>query len=394
MMPKALLLLLLVVSSCLARQPVKIRVVNNAVLVPVRVNGRDLSFLLDTGSEHSAIDAGIASSLNLGHVADVQILRNYRRQTGSADQTARIELGQLTFDGKALTVLNLGSVSRALGIPVDGVVGNDILQDFTFRLNYSKEELVTGPLSQLGDPGVPVRLRRSGDEFFVPLRLMSLPVDLLLDTGTNSTNLSWETWQRLSRVWTPTSTIDGVVRAGFPTPPAFLVCVPSLWLGDIGITDQAMRIQRPVDSGAFSAEGFGGTLGSEFLRQFEVTFDLKHDVIFLKRDPRLKPDRYRYVTIGIQFSRNDQRTYSVMSVWKNSPADQAGIRLGDRIRAVNGESTSAMTVEQVSATLHGEEGTPVNLIIERDAGASAVTLRLRRLLCGPHPSAVPLQASQ
>ena len=57
MIPKASLLLLLAVSSCFARQVVKIRVVNNAVLVPVRVNGRDLSFLLDTGSEHSAIDA-------------------------------------------------------------------------------------------------------------------------------------------------------------------------------------------------------------------------------------------------------------------------------------------------------------------------------------------------
>jgi S1-C subfamily serine protease len=173
-----------------------------------------------------------------------------------------------------------------------------------------------------------------------------------------------------------------------------LVCVPSLWLGDIGITDQAVRIQRPVDSGAFSAESFGGTLGSEFLRQFEITFDLKHDVIFLKRDPRFKPDRYRYVTIGIQFARDEQGSYSVMSVWKNSPADHARIRLGDRIRAVNGESTSSMTTEQVSAELHGEEGTPVHLIIERDAGASAVTLRMRQLLCGPRSSPGPLRASQ
>jgi membrane-associated protease RseP (regulator of RpoE activity) len=153
-------------------------------------------------------------------------------------------------------------------------------------------------------------------------------------------------------------------------------------------------LQRPVDSGAFSAEGFGGTLGSEFLRQFEVTFDLKHDKIFLKKDPRLKADRYRYVTIGVQFARNDQGTYSVMSVWKNSPADQAGIRLGDRMRAVNGESTSSMTAEQVSAELHGEEGTHVNLIIERDTGISAVTLPLRQLLCGLHSSRGSLRASQ
>ena len=111
------------------------------VLVPVRVNGKDLSFLLDTGSEHSAIDGNVASSLNLGQIADVEVTKNYRTQPATADQTIRIEVGDLAFDHKVLTVLNLGSVSHALGVPVDGVVGNDILQDFVFRLNYSRGEI-------------------------------------------------------------------------------------------------------------------------------------------------------------------------------------------------------------------------------------------------------------
>ena len=100
MIPKALLLLLLAVSTCFAREVVKIRVVNNVVLVPVRVNGRDLSFLLDTGSEHSAIDASVASSLNLGQVADVEVLKNYRTQPATTDRTTKIEIGGLAFDGQ------------------------------------------------------------------------------------------------------------------------------------------------------------------------------------------------------------------------------------------------------------------------------------------------------
>jgi hypothetical protein len=240
MMPKMFFLLLLAASTCFAREVVKIRVVNNVVLIPVPVNGNDLSFLLDTGSELSAIDANVASSLNLGQVGDVEVMKNYRTQPATADQTSKIEIGGLAFDHKVLTVLKLASVSHALGTPVDGVVGNDILQDFVFRLNYSREELTTGPMAQLGDPGVPLKLRRSGDEFFIPLQLMSLSEDLLLDTGTNSTNLSWGTWQQLLRVWTPDSTIDGVTRAGFPAPPAFLVCVPDVRIGEIEVRDQAV----------------------------------------------------------------------------------------------------------------------------------------------------------
>jgi hypothetical protein len=52
---RPVVLLLVAVSSVFAQQTVRTRVVNNAVLIPVQVNGRELSFLFDTGSEHSAI---------------------------------------------------------------------------------------------------------------------------------------------------------------------------------------------------------------------------------------------------------------------------------------------------------------------------------------------------
>jgi hypothetical protein len=70
---------------------------------------------------------------------------------------------------------------------------------------------------------------------------------------------------------------------------------------------------------------------SEVLREFEITFDLKPDRIFLKKDSHHRLDPFRYTTIGIQFAQNNQGEYSVMSVWKNSPADEAGIKIGDQI---------------------------------------------------------------
>ena len=380
---RLLTVVLISVSSTRARERVTVRLANNAILVPVRVNTRGLSFLLDTGSENSVIDEAVVSSLGLKTKSEVEIQKNYRPQATGVTEPANIGIGKLIFDGIGLTVVNLGSVSRALGVAVDGVLGNDVLQGFTFELNYSKQELVVvQPPREIENARVAITLRRSANEFFIPLQIASVPVELLLDTGTNSTNLSWKTWQRLTAVWTPTRTIDRVVRAGFPTRPAFMACLPSVRLGNIALADQAVRVQRAIGSGAFSGDNFGGILGSDLLRQFEVTFDLKHDRIFLKRDVQFKPDPYRYVTVGIQFAPNEQGAYSVMSVWKDSSADDAGIRLGDRINAINGESTEALGTEQLSAKLHGQEGTVVNLIIERNGVSSAVTLRTREMLCG------------
>jgi hypothetical protein len=365
-----------------AQETISVLVSNNVVLVPVRVNGRSLLFVLDTGSEGSAIDAALVIPLGLKNVGDVQILRNYRTQETSAAEAESLGIGKHIFEHPRLTVVNTEAPSRALGTKVDGILGNDILEELSFKLNYSEQELALAPLPQLGNLAAPVQLRRSGNQFFVPVQTVSLPTELLLDTGTNSTNLSWGTWQQLSQRWTPDSIIDGVVRAGVPTPPAFLVYLPRVSIGGSTIADQVVRIQRPIESGAFSTEQFAGILGSEVLRECEITFDLKHGRIFLKKDSHYRLDPFRYTTIGIQFAQNNQGEYSVMSVWKNSPADEAGIKIGDQIKTINGEAAAPMSAEQSSGRLHGAEGTRVNLTVERDGKPSALTLRTRQLLCG------------
>jgi hypothetical protein len=218
-----------------AQKTVRVSVANNFALVPVRVNGRSLLFVLDTGSERSAIDAALVTPLGLKSVGDVQILRNYRTQETSAGEAGSLGIGKHIFEHTLLTVVDTKAASLALGARVDGILGNDILGELTFKLNYSKQELVLAPLSQLGSLAAPVQLRRSGNQFFVPVQAMSLPTELLLDNSTNLTNLSWGTWQQLSQRWTPASIIDGVVRAGFATPPAFLVCLPSVSIGSLAI---------------------------------------------------------------------------------------------------------------------------------------------------------------
>lgn len=391
-----LVVLILLTACASAQETIEVSVANNVALVPVRVNERRLLFMLDTGSERSAIDAALVTPLALKIIGDVQILRNYRTQETSAAEAESLVIGKHIFERPLLTVVNTEAPSRALGTRVDGILGNDILGEISFKLNYSEQKLVLAPLPQLGNLTAPVQLRRSGNQFFVPVQTMSLPTELVLDTGTNSTNLSWGTWQQLSQRWTPGSIIDGVVRAGVPTPPAFLVCLPSVSIGGLAIADQVVRIQRPVESGAFSTEQFAGILGSEVLREFEITFDLKHDRIFLKKDFHYRLDPFRYTTIGIQFAQNNQGEYSVMSVWKNSPADEAGIKIGDQIKTINGEAAAPMSAEQLSGRLHGAEGTRVNLTVERDGKPSALTLRTRQLLCGQtndHPAETGRQSS-
>jgi hypothetical protein len=200
-------------------------------------------------------------------------------------------------------------------------------------------------------------------------------------TGTNSTNLSWTTWARLTRIWTPKQIVEGITRAGNPTSSAILVCLPIVRVGDVAFRDQAVRAQQRSDAGVFSSINFGGILGSDILQHFEITFDLGHNTVFLEADKRYKGDPYRYVTIGIQIAKNDQDMVQVMSVWKDSPAARAGFRPGDLIKTIEGQPTETLSLEQLSSKLHAKEGTAINLSIERNGDLSTIMVHTRSLLC-------------
>jgi len=374
-------LLLILALQAYALERISIKVASNVPLVPVRINGRDLLFVLDTGSERSAIHTSLVTPLKLKTVDNVKVLRNYRILETTAVEAETIEVGRHVFSQKILTVADMKPASRALDVEVDGVLGNDVLQEIVFTLDYAKPELTIHDDQANPSPGVPLELHRDGDQFFTHVQLISKARDLLLDTGTNSTNLSWSSWQQLSGQLKPGTIVQGVARAGFSTPSAFFVCLPNLSIGNFPISNQVVRLQPKVESGAFATEPFAGILGSDVLRHFQVTFDLKHSRIFLKKDSAFQPDVYRYSTIGLQFARDDRRGFSVMSVWKNSPADEAGVLMGDEIKSVNGDSTDSMSATQLSGRLRGKEGTPVTLTIERDGQTRSLTMRTRQMLC-------------
>lgn len=91
-----------------------------------------------------------------------------------------------------------------------------------------------------------------------------------------------------------------------------------------------------------------------------------------------------YVGVGISVRRgadpSGHRVIEVSRVRPGSPADEAGIRTGDRLRAVDGERVTALPVTEVVALLRGGEhaaspGSTVRLELGRDGAHRKVSLR-------------------
>ena len=81
----------------------------------------------------------------------------------------------------------------------------------------------------------------------------------------------------------------------------------------------------------------------------------------------------QYGGIGSLIHQEGANIY-VAEPYEGLPADKAGLKIGDRILAVNGESTEGKNNAEVSAAMRGQAGTKVTLRLEREGKTFDVTI--------------------
>ncbi len=69
---------------------------------------------------------------------------------------------------------------------------------------------------------------------------------------------------------------------------------------------------------------------------------------------------------------------TIIKVYKDSPAEKAGLRAGDAIIVVGGIDVSDMPVDQVSPLVRGPEGTQVQLTVRRPGQAATIDFTITR----------------
>jgi carboxyl-terminal processing protease len=73
-----------------------------------------------------------------------------------------------------------------------------------------------------------------------------------------------------------------------------------------------------------------------------------------------------FVGIGVQVSEGDDGATVISGVFPGTPAEEAGLRRGDRITAVDGRTTEGETVDETVSRVRGPEGEDVVLTIGRE----------------------------
>jgi len=151
------------------------------------------------------------------------------------------------------------------------------------------------------------------------------------------------------------------------------------------VTVGGTTVKRPVvtlstaTQGVFSNGELAGNLGYGMLHRFVFTLDYEHREGYFSEVPGL-PVTDAYNRSGLSLAQNEADAVYASEVNLGSPSQRAGLRVGDVIVSINGESAKAISRSKLSDPLYGDAGMPVSVSVLRDGQEQTVRFKLEELL--------------
>lgn len=375
-----------------ARKPFAVPFVvsNNVVLVQVNVNGsKPLTFILDTGASGTVISENLAKELGL----KLEGQTDASTQGGSIEaafvKNAALRLSKdVEFPAITLAVIRLSGLEAGFGRKIDGVLGYEIFNRFIVEIDYASKifrfhEPQTFKYSGRGKI-FPITLEE-GTPFvrakIATSRTQSFEGKFLIDTGSTGTlNISspFSVRNKLLELVPDTKAITfGALLAGKSS--GRIGRINSLQFGDIVVAHPVTNFSQDTEGDDANAE-FGGTIGGEVLRRFKLIVDYSRKQIILEPNKQIN-EPYEFDMSGASLAAGGEgfKIFKVRTLIENSPATEAGLRVGDIITAINGKPTAEMTLEQIRRMFRRAEQ-KYELSVKRDESPLQINLKTRRII--------------
>ncbi len=366
-----------------ARLPFQVR--NNHVYVEVTLDGEGpLVMLFDSGG-FNVVTPETAARLGL---ATEGALQARGVGEGSEDlaltRVGTLELGGATLRDQVFSVLPLAGLPEVEGVPVAGIVGFEVLQRFVVEVDYAKRELTLTLPERLdaGDAGTPVPFVFADHMPAVEGSVDGIAGRFTLDTGSRSA-LSLhrpfvETHGLLAR-YQPTIEattgwgVGGGVRAK-------VTRAGMLHLGGVEVPLPITELVTS-DKGALADRYLAGNVGGGILRRFRVTFDYRHERVYLAPGGDAGPDSFDRAGLWLTPA---GRGLAVEDVVPGGPAAAAGVLPGDRLEAVDGVALGKLGPDAVRARLRrAPPGSKLRLRVRGAGGSREVEVVLAELPAPP-----------
>ena len=392
---------------------VPFRLVNNMMVIQAKINGKELSFLVDTGVKKTVLfNIQVSDSLLL---KNVETLKLRGLGEGNAINALSSEGNLFNCNGiinPSLSLFmitdNLFDLSAKMGIDVHGIIGGDLFEDFVVKINYANQKLTfydpdtytyakcktceTFPLDFYGNkPYIDVYVtNQAGTEH---------KVKLLIDSGGGDS--IWLFPYSDPNIYVPEKNFDDYLGKGLSGDifgkraklreiriGSFLI-----FNANVSYPDSTSMVTM------HSNKERNGTLGAGILKRFHVIMDYPGRRITLKKNNRFFNEPFLYNKSGIEIvyggemlvkekrarinpveGQNNQSiteiiysygltykpSYKIAVIRYGSPAHLAGLREGDIILEINGRAAYMMKMEEVNHIFSQKADKRIRMLVDRN----------------------------
>lgn len=402
------------------KDKISFKLVNNLVIIPVEVNGAELSFLLDTGV-NSTILFGVteADSLRVNNAEPIKIrgLGDGEGVVALKSSNNKLKIGKAIDENHFIYVIfeETLNFSTRMGIPIHGILGYDFFKKFIVKTDYISKRLT------FYNPNTYEKKKCFGCEEFdltfhhnkpyININMSSMSqvkeITLLVDSGSSDAVWLFDEEGVISE--DPKKYFEDFLGLGF-SGNIFgkRSKLDQIWMKSFSMKDVKVAF---LDSIATNDIIFfkdrDGSIGGDILKRFTVTMDYRSKKMMLKKNSKFnEPFYYNMAGLVIEHdglevvtelttyrnfsfgnsnssSGNNGTTsqsvtdvsvstefalvprYIVVEVRKDSPGDIAGIHVGDEILAINGTPAYKKKLFELNTLFSSKIGKRITLKVKR-----------------------------
>ena len=339
-----------------------------------------LNFVLDTGSGGISLDSSTVNYLQLPPVDSERTIR------GIAGIRKVKFIRNLTLHLPGLDVENLDFhindyeiLTNVYGVRIDGIIGYSFFSRYIVKINYDVNMLEVWRQGAIKYP-------RQG--YLMKPLISSIPImnatikdaysvdgKFYFDTGAGLCLLMSEDFANDKKVIKKGRKMTLTQAEGLGGKKTmFVTTVKQVKFGPF----KFRKVPAHIFKDEFNVTAYpvlGGLLGNDIFRRFNLVLNYATKEIHLLPNSHYSDEfDYSYTGMGIYFINGD---IVVEDVLAGSPAEKAGIQIGDKILAVNKNFTNNI---QVYKNMFQIPGSKLNVIIIRGGLPITLTLKVKSIL--------------
>lgn len=389
--------------------------VDNLIIIPVEINNAKLNMLLDSGSEPSLIFSFPQNdTIQLYNTKKIRIsgLGSEEVAEGLLSQKNRLSVSEYVDTNFEILVIldeKLNFSSR-IGIPVNGILGYSFFRNHLVEIDYQKKKITLYKNNDLlkkrriksytaipldivnGRPYVNVNARLDEKEF---------QLKLLMDTGLTDGLWLFED----DKIKCNDKYFEDVLGEGI----GGTIYGKKSRLSEINTAH--FRFKEPLvsypDTTSYKQlsiiKNRNGSLGGEILKRFNLIVDYGGKQLLVKKN-KMFDDPFLYNMSGIEVQHNGVQwiqelkndvnrsqpigavniddivfdnssfkykftlkpVFEIASIRKGSPAEEAGLKAGDKIVRIERKNAYNLTKQRINELLQAEDNKTVRIEVERD----------------------------